>query len=183
MVIAALDAPTRDQRALFDAVAEAARRSGSDVAITIAAADGTAVAWAGRPQAVPDSRQNGGPTLVLAPGALGLRLVYVEPVRITSQGTARVVGAIAAEQLLSPASTVAARDALEARFETSLLPVTLTPRFLGVAAGATRHLGRHPRHAYGRATGRRRDLACDAADAARVVVATPGSASAASRSP
>ena len=33
---------------------------------------------------------------------------------------------------MSPVSTVAARDALEARFETSLLPVTLTPRFLGV---------------------------------------------------
>lgn len=132
-VVAALDASTRDQRALFDAVAEAARRSGSDIAITITAADGTAVAWAGRPQAVPDSRQNTGPTLVLAPGALGLRLVYVEPVRVTGEGTVRVVGAVAAEQLLSRASTVDTRDALEARFETSLLPVTLTPRFLGGA--------------------------------------------------
>src|SRR6478736_4069168 len=54
-VVAALDASSRDQRALFDAVAEVSRRSDTDVAITIAAADGTAVAWAGRPQAVPDS--------------------------------------------------------------------------------------------------------------------------------
>src|SRR5918993_3271776 len=72
-LVSSLDAATRDQRALFDAVGEAARRSGPAVAITIAAPDGTAVAWAGRPQAVPDSRQNSGPTLVLAPGALGLR--------------------------------------------------------------------------------------------------------------
>ena len=132
-VVAALSASTRDQRALFDAVAEASRRSGSDVAITITAADGAAVAWAGRPQAVPDSRQRAGPTLVLAPGALGLRLVYVESVRVTGPSAPRVVGAVAAEQLLSRASTVDAREALEARFETSLLPVTLTPRFLGGA--------------------------------------------------
>ncbi len=128
----ALDAPTRDQRALFEAVGEVARRSPADVAITIAAPDGTAVAWAGRAQAVPDSRLDTGPTLVIAPGALGLRLVYVEPVRVTTGGPARIIGALAAEQLLSGASTVDTRAALEARFETSLLPVTLTPRrFLG----------------------------------------------------
>src|SRR5690349_21636210 len=115
-VVAALSASTRDQRALFEAVAEASRRSGSDVAITIDAADGTAVAWAGRPQAVPDSRQSAGPTLVLAPGALGLRLVYVESVRLANQASGRIVGAVAAEQLLSRASTVDPRDSLEARF-------------------------------------------------------------------
>ncbi len=130
-VMAALDAPTRDQRVLFDAVAEAARLSGSEVAITITALDGTAVAWAGRPQAVPDAPQVDGPTLVLAPGALGLRLVHVEPVRITTGGQSRVVGTIAAEQLLSRVSTVDTRDALEARFESSLLPVSLTPRYMG----------------------------------------------------
>ena len=72
--------------------------------------DGTAVAWAGRAQAVPDSRLDTGPTLVLAPGALGLRLVYVEPVRVTTGGPPRIIGALAAEQLLSGASTVDTRD-------------------------------------------------------------------------
>ena len=140
-----LDATTRDQRALFDAVGEAARLSGPDVAITIAAPDGTAIAWAGRPQAVPDAGARIGPTLVLAPGALGLRLVYVEPVRVERDtvwgggtgsgvsGPPRMIGIIAAEQLLARASTVDTRNALEARVETSLLPVTLTPTYLGAA--------------------------------------------------
>ena len=55
-VVAALDPATRDQRVLFDAVDDAASRSARDVAITIAEPDGTAVAWAGRAQAVPAGR-------------------------------------------------------------------------------------------------------------------------------
>ncbi len=127
----ALDAATRDQRALFDAVDAVGRRSSPGVAITVATPGGTAIAWAGRAQAVPEARLNGGPALVLAPGALGLRLVHVEPVRAASGDTSRVLGVIAAEQLLSGASTVDTHEALEARVDTALLPVTLTPRFLG----------------------------------------------------
>jgi signal transduction histidine kinase len=130
-LVPALDTATPDQRALFDAVEAVAKRNASDIAITIAAPSGTAVAWSGRAQAVPDSRLNAGPTLVLAPGALGLRMVYVEPVRVTTGGPARVIGALAAQQLLSGASTVDTREALEAQFDTALLPVTLTPRFIG----------------------------------------------------
>jgi signal transduction histidine kinase len=133
-VVAALDAATRDQRVLFDAVDEVARRSARDVAITIAAPDGTAVAWAGRPQAVPTGRDTSASALVLAPGALGLRLVYIEPVRRVDNGPARVVGAIAAEHLLSRTSRVDARDAEPASFETSLLSVTLLPRYFGDTA-------------------------------------------------
>nr|MBA2354643.1 hypothetical protein [Acidobacteriota bacterium] len=101
----ALEARTRDPRALFDLVAQATRGEDRDVAVTVIAADGTAIAWAGRPQPVPESRRSGEPSLFLAPGALGLRLVYVEPVRAGASAgrpsDGRPIGAIAAERLLA----------------------------------------------------------------------------------
>ena len=133
----ALAAGTRDQRALFDIVGSVVPATDRDIAITVATPDGTAVAWAGRPQAVPQLPESGGPTLVLAPGALGLRLVYVEPIRPSGADTAAPIGIIAAEQLLSRTSGVEARDSLAAPYDTTLVPVTLTPRFLGSAAERT----------------------------------------------
>ncbi len=129
----ALERTTLDQRVLFDVVGDAARRAGRDIAITVATPDGTAVAWAGRPQAVPQAPAVDEPSLVLAPGALGLRLVYAEA--LPAEGTARrSLGTIAAEQLLSRSSGVEARNTLSAPYETGLVPVLLTPRFLGSAA-------------------------------------------------
>ncbi|HTV01418.1 MAG TPA: hypothetical protein VMF13_12795, partial [Luteitalea sp.] len=133
-VVQSLDAGTRDPRVLFEALDVVSRRAVRDVAITIAAPDGTAVAWAGRPQAVPPGRAADSAALVLAPGALGLRLVYIEPVRRTEGKTTRLLGAIAAEHLLSRAPRVEARDAEPASFDTSLLDVTLLPRYYGDTA-------------------------------------------------
>ncbi|MCC6162531.1 MAG: HAMP domain-containing protein [Acidobacteria bacterium] len=135
-LVPALDTSPRDQRALFNAVDVVARQSGPDVAITVAAPNGLAVAWAGRPQAVPDTRHDRGAVLVLAPGALGLRLVYVEPVHVTTDGATRMIGSLAAEQLLSAGSPVDTQDALEARVDSALLSVTLTPRLIGGVAAS-----------------------------------------------
>ena len=133
-LVTALDSPTRDQRKLFELVDQATRSTARDMAITVAAPDGTAVAWAGRPQAVPYVSDEGGPSLVLAPGALGLRLVYVEPVRVETGRARRTVGTVAAEHVISRTASVEARETLSVVFETALIPVTLTPRFLGSAA-------------------------------------------------
>lgn len=132
----ALDARTRDPRTLFDLVAQVTGGEDRDVAITVLSPEGTAIAWAGRPQPVPESRLTGGPTLFMAPGALGLRLVYVQPLWTRSAGSpdGRLIGAIAAERLLVRSEGVDAAAAFPARFETSLVPVTLRPRFLGTAA-------------------------------------------------
>jgi signal transduction histidine kinase len=132
-IVPTLMAPRQDPRALFAALDEVTRRSGNDVALSIAAADGTAIAWAGRPQALPVVRQDRGPSLVVAPGALGLRLVYVEPLRQANRQPP-VIGLLAAELNLSGASTVDTRGALEAEIDTALLPVRLRPRFLGDAS-------------------------------------------------
>ncbi len=133
----ALAPATRDARVLFDLVGEAARAAGRDVAITVATPDGAALAWAGRPQAVPRAPGTGGSALVLAPGALGLRLVYVESVVGTGGADAQAIGVVAAEQLLSRTTGVEARDTRAAAYDTSLVTVELTPRFLGSAAERT----------------------------------------------
>jgi signal transduction histidine kinase len=134
-LVEALSGPERDARRLFDLVAEALDAANREVAITVSAPDGTAVAWGGRPQTVHPSRLTGGPALFVAPGALGLRLVYVEPLVVGAVGDdvggGRVIGAIAAEHLLSPASGVDATAAFPAPLQTPLVTVTLTPRFAG----------------------------------------------------
>jgi two-component system, NtrC family, nitrogen regulation sensor histidine kinase NtrY len=135
-VAMALAGPVRDARRLFDLVAAVERLDDPDIALTVAAPDGTAVAWRGRPQSVPASRLTSARALFVAPGALGLRLVYVEPVMLRSTGAEeppRPVGAIAAERILSPAGGVDAPSTFPAPLQTSLVPVQLTPAFVGGA--------------------------------------------------
>ncbi len=92
------------------------------------------VAWAGRVSDLPTDRIRGPAALFIAPGALGPRLVRVEPVEATSastpgtparsdeRGPARRIGTIVTEQLL--AFSVA----------TSIVPVTLGTRLSGASA-------------------------------------------------
>ena len=82
-------------RRLFERAAAAlADADTSDYAVTIYTADGTPLAWAGRPSELTPDRLAGGEAWFAAPGALGLRLVYVAPI---SAG-AGVVGTVAAER-------------------------------------------------------------------------------------
>jgi len=57
-----------------------ARDSAADAALTVYGADGTPVAWAGRPSELLAERLRGGEAWFPTPVAQGLRLVYVQPV-------------------------------------------------------------------------------------------------------
>ncbi len=95
---------------LFAATRAAATAGGvSDVAFTVYGAAASARAWAGRPSEIPAHRVLGDRTFFVAPGPLGLRLVYIEPVLGQAGGAAPPgrIGSIAAERVLSPAPGVA----------------------------------------------------------------------------
>ena len=118
---------TTATRRLFDA-AEAALGPAVDdeLAITVYAADGQPLAWAGRPSDLPTDRLGGPEAWFFAQGALGLRLVYVTP--LTTDAAVRI-GSVAAERALSPIVTDAedafifptrfSRVSLQLNFETT----------------------------------------------------------------
>jgi signal transduction histidine kinase len=116
-------------RALFDTTAAIANgRAGID-AISVYAEGGQAVAWAGRPSNLPDIRVLGPEALFVAPGPAGLRLVHVRPITDTGK-EGRRLGSIAAEhQLTHDTSTHPGQASFT--LETSLVPVSLRPRYEG----------------------------------------------------
>jgi signal transduction histidine kinase len=129
---AASTAP-RDQngiRRLFDLTASAlrgndARRTGVTIYDTAAAP----LAWAGRVSDVPKQRVEGPPALLIAPSALGPRLIRVEPVSPSGVRAATVV----AEQSLG--FTEEAPGLVDTFvMQTSVVPVTLR---VGAAAPTT----------------------------------------------
>ena len=81
----------------------------SDVAVTVYGASAAARAWTGRPSEIPAERILDERAFFVAPGPLGLRLVYVEPVVDPPDGdqlARRRLGSIAVERVLSPAGGV-----------------------------------------------------------------------------
>jgi signal transduction histidine kinase len=105
-----------------------------DAALTVYTADGEPIAWAGRASELPIDRLQGGEAWFLAPGAQGLRLVYVQPV--SSESTR--LGAIAVERPLPPvegasdqASRLQGADSDALLFPTALAPVSIQLRFEG----------------------------------------------------
>jgi signal transduction histidine kinase len=126
-------------RALFDLVAAATDGTSTDVSLTVSTLDGQAVAWAGRPQGVESSRLAGGTALFLGPGALGLNLVYVEPVYASPAGgpKATAVGAVVAEYNISPRSGVEQPGVFPAPFRTRLVTVQLMPGYASGTYGTT----------------------------------------------
>ena len=103
-------------RRLFERAAAALAGDGAgEYAVTTYTADGTPLAWAGRPSELPPDRLSGGEAWFVAPGALGLRLVYVTPVAPTTAGR---LGTVAAERALGTtfASPIASAT-LELPFE------------------------------------------------------------------
>ena len=88
-------------RRLFDAAEAAlAQRPGEDLALTLYAADGQPVAWAGRPSELTPSQLQGPETWDLVQGALGLRLLYLRP--LTASGAR--VGVAVAEHVVTPST-------------------------------------------------------------------------------
>jgi signal transduction histidine kinase len=121
-----LDRPGDASRSVFDAIARSQRAAGQDEsAVTVFDLRGRAVAWGGRPSQIPIERLQEGRALFVAQGALGLRLIAIEPV-VTQGGTSRRVGTIGAELRLSRIDTAGTGNPV---VETSLGPVTLQRTF------------------------------------------------------
>ena len=101
-VVAAAQGDVTAARRLFAATeaALAVTAGEPDGAVTVYAADGRPLAWAGRPSELPAGRLGGDESWFFAPGALGLRLVHVTPV--TDQTTR--VGTVATERTLVTAA-------------------------------------------------------------------------------
>ena len=126
-------------RALFnDASAIITRYADGDLAITVYAADGTPIAWSGRPSELPRDRLAGPQSLFIAPGPLGLRLVRLQPVTAAPGAGGRHIGAVATEALLSARRGVGGAVADRFTFDTSLAPVLLRPRYEGAEQSAGR---------------------------------------------
>ena len=116
-LLAASAGDTAAARRLFDAAAAVlTREDEGELAVTAHTAEGTPLAWAGRPSELPADRLAGDEAWFFAPGALGLRLVYVTPVTDAAE---RRVGAIAAER------------AIGTSFPTPIAPVSIDLPFEG----------------------------------------------------
>lgn len=133
-VQAAIEDDVVASRELFTTASHTAVEGpGIELALTVYAADGRPIAWAGRPSELPSDRLLGRESWFVAQGALGLRLVYVRPV----VGAASRIGTIAAERALTAAEDVAASAGLQSasddrfRILTRFAPVSIELPFEG----------------------------------------------------
>jgi hypothetical protein len=126
-LVAAAPRDSSAARGLFDALGALLPPAASRAAgITVYGPTGQPLAWAGRVSELPEERVIGPRALFVAPGALGPRLVQVEPVQ-GPEPTAARLGSVVVEQLLGE---VRASPAFSDTFElsTSLAPVLLRAR-------------------------------------------------------
>lgn len=137
LVRQAADDDTSAAHQLLTRAAEiVATDSPSDAALTVYGADGTPVAWAGRPSELLADRLQGREAWFPTPVAQGLRLVYVQPV--TSNGMR--VGTIAVERPLPLAGSTSDTSSLQGneddsyRVPTTLAPVSIQLPFEGAPA-------------------------------------------------
>ena len=93
---------------LFNVIRSATESPGNtDVSVTVYDAVGSARAWAGRPSEIPSGRILGDESFFVAPGPLGLRLVYIQPLRAPDRpGGSGRIGSLAVERVLSPAGGI-----------------------------------------------------------------------------
>jgi signal transduction histidine kinase len=121
-------------RLLTRAAEVVASDSPPDAALTVYGADGTPLAWAGRPSEVLAERLRGGEAWFPTPVAQGLRLIYVQPV--VNNGTR--VGTIAVERPLPSVNgsrpvtaSLQGAGAESYRVPTTLAPVSIQLPFEG----------------------------------------------------
>ena len=126
-VRAALDEDLAATRGLFDRLAV---ESGPDaeVSLSVYAASGQPLAWAGRPSELPPDRAQDGESWFIIEGALGLRLVYVVPVL---EGTTRI-GLVSAERDLDVSGRGRAAATLQGALEGYHLETSLAPASLAL---------------------------------------------------
>ena len=128
-VRAALDEDLPATRALFERLAQASG-PGGERSLSVYAAGGQPLAWAGRPSELPPDRAQDGESWFIIEGALGLRLVYVVPVL---EGTTRI-GLVSAERDLDVSGRGPATATLQGapegyHLDTSLAPASLALPF------------------------------------------------------
>jgi signal transduction histidine kinase len=113
-------------RDLFAAARNAvvANQERVDAALTVYDADGTPVAWAGRPtEFSPENLAAEG--WILRPSALGVRLAYVRPIDVASTRVATIASEQSVVEIDQPFATIPALRA--ARLTPFTLPTTLAP--------------------------------------------------------
>ncbi len=115
-------------RALFDEVdAALSDQETGRTGVTVYDILGAPLAWGGRASDLPKPRIDGPATVFVAPGALGPRLVRVEPVMDRRRGSPTRIATIVVEQQLGPVrSTRGAADTFV--MATRLAPVSLRVR-------------------------------------------------------
>ena len=121
---------------LFSVIRSAIGSPGNaDVSVTVYDAVGSARAWAGRPSEIPSERILDDASFFVAPGPLGLRLVYVQPIRPPGgTGASGRIGSLAVERVLSPAGGIT-DSALDAyRLEAPLADVSLRAVYEGAGS-------------------------------------------------
>ena len=112
------------KRLFEDCAAAIPREDAGRTGITIYDASAAPLAWAGRVSDLPRARIDGPATLFVAPGALGPRLVRVEPVTDGAGSSAPRLGTSVVEQILGTASN-APGPADTFVLSTSIAPVTV----------------------------------------------------------
>jgi signal transduction histidine kinase len=128
LVRAAAAEDTTAARRLFELAAEAiaADEGTVDAAVTVFAANGTPLAWAGRPSDLRPQQLAGGESWFLSRLVLGPRLVYVRPL---AEG-ASPVGIIAVERaILSPGRLASTSSALRG----GTVPISVSTRVANVS--------------------------------------------------
>ena len=123
---------------LFNVIRSAIESPGNtDVSVTVYDAVGSARAWVGRPSEIPSGRilDDDDESFFVAPGPLGLRLVYVQPLRATGgpAGSGRI-GSLAVERVLSPAGGIMEPAADSYRLTVSLADVSLRTVYEGAGS-------------------------------------------------
>jgi len=139
----------RDLRPLFERASQLVRRDPSEpLAVTVYGVDGSPLAWAGRPSeltgaargATPALDRTAGPAaLFVAPGPLGFRLVWIQPLTAGSGRNAVRLGVVAAERVFSERANVGSASPERFSIETSLGPVSLRTRYEGAGEGGRPH--------------------------------------------
>jgi signal transduction histidine kinase len=129
-----LRAAPRDPRAaeaLFDRVASvlAAEETGR-TGVTVYGADGAPAAWGGRVFDLPRERLDGPASLFVAPGAIGPRLVRIEPVLDRTATSLPRIGTIAVEHSLAAVQEPGAPSDTFV-LSTALVPVAVRPHLPG----------------------------------------------------
>jgi signal transduction histidine kinase len=133
--IRAADTDDIAARRLFLALdAELPSDTTGSAGITIYDSAGAPLAWSGRVSDLPRERLTGPRTLFVGLGALGPRLVHVEPVRDPDRPAAARLATIVAEELVDPSAGVSPVVADTFSLPTSVVDVALRVRAGEVAA-------------------------------------------------